>query len=200
MGINDLVKEIKGKLTHHHELYRFPVKAELWEDIFDQVINPNSDKWEGGGHSVGADVIAENDLRYGIFPKGSRIQNKSGSINLKNQTIKWNGHRTTSHKTIEEKVDFISQSHYDFYVMLGRVKKEWDQGKKVYHLIIFDSDKIDYSKLKWEEKMSKDNSKVTGWKGIGELPYSADITISTSHQLWTTANLNYLGTSYRIEI
>ena len=56
------------------------------------------------------------------------------------------------------------------------------------------------SKLKWEEKMSKDNSKVTGWKGIGELPYSADITISTSHQLWTTANLNYLGTSYRIEI
>ena len=136
MGINDFVKEIKEKLIHHHDLYRFPVKAELWEDIFDQVINPNSDKWEGGGHSVGADVIAENDLRYGIFPKNSRIQNKSGSINLKNQTIKWNGHRTTSHKTIEEKVDFISQNHYDFYVMLGRVKKEWEQGKRVYHLII----------------------------------------------------------------
>ena len=182
MGINDFVKEIKEKLIHHHDLYRFPVKAELWEDIFDQVINPNSDKWEGGGHSVGADVIAENDLRYGIFPKNSRIQNKSGSINLKNQTIKWNGHRTTSHKTIEEKVDFISQNHYDFYVMLGRVKKEWEQGKRVYHLIIFDSNKIDYSKLKWEEKMSKDNSKVTGWKGTGELPYSADITKSTSHQ------------------
>mgnify|MGYP006130224747 FL=1 len=34
-----LVSEITNKIEQHHKLYRFPVKAELWEDIFDQSIN-----------------------------------------------------------------------------------------------------------------------------------------------------------------
>ena len=196
-----LIQQIQEKLTQHHNLYRFPVKAELWEDIFDQVINPNSDKWEGGGHSVGADVIAENDLKYGIFSKNSRIQMKSGDINFKNQTIKWNGHRTTTHKTIDEKIDFISQNHYDYFVMLGRDKKDWKNGNKIYYLIIFESSKIDYKKLNWEEKMSKDNSKVTGWKGTNDtLSYSAEINKSMSDQLWTTSELNYLGNVHKIEV
>ena len=93
-------------LNQHHKLYRFPVKAELWEDIFDQSINGWDSKWEGGGHSVGADVISEDVDR-------TRYQNKSGSININKNIIKWNGHRTTTHKTIEDKINFISKPHYD---------------------------------------------------------------------------------------
>ena len=69
----DMVKNIKNKITQHHKLYRFPVKAELWEDIFDQVINGKDSNWSGGGHSVGADVISEGDDK-------TRYQNKSGVI------------------------------------------------------------------------------------------------------------------------
>jgi len=63
---------LKDKLIKHHELYRFPVKAEFWEDIWDQCINPNGSKWIGGGHQSGADTEDENlNISY---------QNKSGQI------------------------------------------------------------------------------------------------------------------------
>jgi len=189
----DMVKNIKNKITQHHKLYRFPVKAELWEDIFDQVINGKDSNWSGGGHSVGADVISEGDDK-------TRYQNKSGVINLNKNIIKWNGHRTTSHKTIDEKIDFISKSHYDKYVMLGRNKKDWDKGIKRYWYIEFDSKKIDYTKLNWIEKYSK-NGNLTGWVGTNvKLPYSAVINKSQSDQLWTECDLDYLGKKIEIVI
>ena len=173
-------------MNKHHKLYRFPVKAELWEDIFDQSINGWDSNWEGGGHSVGADVISEGSDK-------TKYQNKSGAINLNKNIIKWNGHRTTSHKTIEEKVDFISKPHYDKYVMLGRNKKDWDNDIKKYSLIIFDVEKIDYKSLNWEPTYSK-NGSINGWAGNNDnLPYSAKISKATSHQLWTECDIDYLG-------
>jgi len=190
---NKIIKSIEHMLNQHHKLYRFPVKAELWEDIFDQSINGWDSKWEGGGHSVGADVISEDVDR-------TRYQNKSGSININKNIIKWNGHRTTTHKTIEDKINFISKPHYDKYIMLGRNDKDWKNGIKRYWYIEFDSDKIDYTKLKWTEKYSK-NGNLTGWVGTNdELPYSAVINKSQSDQLWTECDLNYLGKKTEIII
>ena len=195
--MNQLLQQLEQKITQHHNLYRFPLKAELWEDIFDQTINSFNSKWEGGGHSVGADVVSENNS---LFQKGSRLQLKSGDYNPKNNTVKWNGHRTTKHKTIDEKIDFISQNHYDYYVMLMRNKKDWKMGHKIYYLLMFESNKIDYSSLIWFEKHSKQNN-LTGWKGMGTTqPYTAEINISMSHQLWTTSDVSYLGIPHKIEI
>jgi hypothetical protein len=193
---NDLVKKIKNKLKKHHELYRFPCKGEQWEDIFDQCINSESSNWIGGGHSVGADVISENN---NVFEINSRFQNKSGDIDFVKGTLKWNGHRTTKHKTLDEKIKFISSNHYDYYAMLARDKKDWESGKKIYYLIIFNSNKIDYSSLDWSEKYDK-NGNLTGYKGIGSDEYFAEINKSMSDQLWTTANLSYFGEHYKIEI
>ena len=187
-----ILKKIEEKIKLHHTLYRFPVKAELWEDIFDQSINGNISNWNVGGHDVGTDVICESI--------GTRYQNKSGDINLNKGTITWSGHRTTSHKTIKEKVKFISQNHCDEYVMLGRNKKEWNGGIKSYYLINFDSSLIDYSKLKWSETYSK-KGKLTGWVGLNdELPYSAKISLSMSAQLWTECDIKYLGNMKKITI
>ena len=195
--MEQLLQQLEQKITQHHNLYRFPLKAELWEDIFDQTINSFTSDWEGGGHSVGADVVSENNS---LFQKGSRLQLKSGDYNPKNNTVKWNGHRTTKHKTIEEKVDFISKNHYDYYVMLMRNKKDWKEGKKIYYLLMFESSKINYSSLIWFEKHSKQNN-LTGWKGMGTTqPYTAEINISMSHQLWTTSDVSYLGIPHKIEI
>jgi len=192
----ELSKQLEEKLQKHHELYRFPCKAEQWEDIFDQIINSVSSNWIGGGHSVGADVISENNK---LFPKNTRIQNKSGEIDFEKKTLKWNGHRTTKHKTLDEKINFISSNHYDYYAMLARDKKDWKCGDKIYYLIIFKSTKIDYSSLDWSEKYGK-NNKLSGWKGNGNPNFSAEINKAMSDQLWTTSNLDYIGETYKIHI
>jgi len=74
------LKQIEEKLKLHHSLYRFPVKAELWEDIFDQSINGMYSNWNVGGHDVGTDVICES--------VGTKYENKSGDINIKKGTKK----------------------------------------------------------------------------------------------------------------
>lgn len=193
---NDLLQKIKHKLEKHHELYRFPCKAEQWEDIFDQCLNSLSSNWKGGGHDSGADIIAENSS---VFEMYSRLQNKSGELNLRKKTLKWNGHRTTKYKTLKEKVKFISSNHYDYYVMLARDKKDWQLGQRIYYLIIFKSTKIDYSSLDWQEKYGRNNN-LTGWKGHGNPNYDAEINKSMSDQLWTRANLDYLGELHKIHI
>lgn len=189
---NKILKKIEEKLKLHHSLYRFPVKAELWEDIFDQCINGNDSNWNAGGHDIGTDVICES--------AGTKYQNKSGNINQKKGTIIWSGHRTTSHKTIKEKINFISKKHCDEYIMLGRNKKEWDNGNKSYYVINFDSSLIDYSKLNWSETYSK-KGKLTGWVGRNDkLPYSAKISLSMSDQLWTECSIEYLENIKKISI
>ena len=187
----EIINKITEKIEQHHKLYRFPLKAELWEDIFDQSINGWNSEWYGGGHSSGADVISEGKDK-------TRYQNKSGDVNLNKNTIKWNGHRTTSHKTIDDKVKFISKPHYDKYVMLGRNKKDWKKGIKRYYLLIFDADLIKYDNLNWNESFGKDNT-LNGWKGNNDsLPYTALISKKMSDQLWTECDIDYLGDKIEI--
>ena len=84
--------------------------------------------------------------------------------------------------------------------MLGRNKKEWDSGIKRYYLLIFNSDKIDYTNLDWKEIFNKDNE-VNGWSGKNSnLSYSAKISKSMSDQLWTESDIDYLGKLYTIDI
>lgn len=191
-----LANSIKKKLKQYHKLYRVPVKGEIWEDIYDQVINNNvTSDWAKkiGNHAVGADVVSNHD--------GIGYQNKAGKINPKNGTITWSGARTTKHKTIDEKVNFISEKHCDKYIMLARNEKEWNRGIKKYYLLIFDSHLIDYSKLNWNEYTSKNKNNVEGWNGTNnEIQFSAKIIKSMSDQLWTTAKLDYLGTPIEIVI
>mgnify|MGYP003138168979 CR=1 FL=1 len=178
----NIINKITDKIEQHHKLYRFPVKAELWEDIFDQVLNGWDSSWDGGSHSTGADVVSEGKDK-------TRYQNKSGDVNLNKGTIKWNGSRTTSKKTIEEKIDFISQPHYDKYVMLGRNKKDWKQDIKRYYLLVFDASLIAQMEKEWPSMTSDKN-----------LPYKASISKSMSDQLWTECDINYLGKPIEIVI
>ena len=93
-----LIAKIFKKLKLHHTLYRFPVKAEYWEDIWDQCINSNGSNWIGGSHTSGPDTIDEkSNITY---------QNKSGII--KDNHVKITSHRTkNAGPTIEEKLNFI---------------------------------------------------------------------------------------------
>lgn len=177
-----IIKGIKEKIELHSKLYRFPVKAELWEDILDQVLNPKNDNWseDMGNHSSGGDVES-NGISY---------QCKSGSLNWKTNSIKWNGHRTTKLETISEKVDFISEKHCDRYAFLARDSK-WKENKD-YYLIIVDSDFLNYKSMNWSVKMGRNGSQ-SGWEANSE-NYSALISKSMSDQLWTSMDIDYLKT------
>ena len=184
-----LIRCLKMKLMKHHGLYRFPVKAELWEDIWDQCINPNGSNWIGGGHQSGADTMNEtSNISY---------QNKSGQID--DGYVKITSHRTKKYPSLEEKLDFISQDHCDKYVLLSRDESEWKKGIKSYYLMIFDSNLLDFRSLEWSEhilKTGKNKGKHNGgYIGKGDSgKFSARIDgPGSSNQLHITINIDYIG-------
>tara|TARA_B110000438_G_scaffold163105_1_gene156142 strand:+ start:129 stop:725 length:597 start_codon:yes stop_codon:yes gene_type:complete len=182
---NEMIEKIIDNIKLYHKIFRFPLKAELWEDIFDQAINIEKSRWEVGSHTQGGDVRGPDGITY---------QNKSGQI--KNGKIQWSGNRLTRHNGLEAKIDFISSHLYDKYAFLARDINDWKNEKKIYHFIVFDSSFIDYSfeSLKWKETYAERGAlkgRCNGWKGKCS-DYDAKIQKQMSDQLWTTAKLSYL--------
>ena len=180
-----IIENLTAKLKKHHKLYRFPCKAELFEDLLAQTLKEvTPDKavlWSAGSHASGAD-ITWNTIR---------IQNKSGNFNLKKGIIKFNGSRTTKYKKLEEKIDFLSKDKYDLYVLLGREKK-FNIDSPKYIFMWFDAKKLDYRNLTWEEKEKH-------WEGQGE-NFSCRIVRSMSDQLWVESKISYLGEVNEIQL
>ena len=185
-----LTEKIYENLQWHHSGYRYPVKAEYWEDIWDKCINPQGSDWVGGGHQSGADT------KHNIT--GISYQNKSGTIN--DNIVSFTSHRLKSRgETLKQKIEFLSEDHCDKYVLLSRDKNEWENGIKAYKLMIFNSKLINFRELKWIRdipKRGKNKGKHTGkYKGIEENNnYSARIDgPGTSHQLHIDIKLDYIG-------
>ena len=184
-----LIDCLKKKIIKHHELYRYPVKAELWEDIWDQCINPNGSKWKGGGHQSTADTHDET-LKVSY-------QNKSGQID--GHYVNITSHRTKKHITFEEKLEFISQNHCDKYVLLSRDENEWKNNIKAYYLMIFDSNLLDFHSLEWVPHILKTGKKKGehngGYIGNGD-PQKFTARIDgpgSSNQLHIKINIDYIG-------
>tara|TARA_R110001599_G_scaffold280136_1_gene481334 strand:- start:1018 stop:1680 length:663 start_codon:yes stop_codon:yes gene_type:complete len=185
-----LLKAIEDKLTWFHGGIRHPLKAEYWEDIWDQCMNPDGSNWIGGGHQSGADTKHVNsNVSY---------QNKSGQI--KGNNVEITSHRTKgAGPSMEEKLKFISKDHCDKYVLLSRDEKDWKKKIKSYNLMVFDSNIIDFKKLDWSPHIpgrGKNKGKHNGgYIGSGEPDkYSARIDgPGSSNQLHITINLDYIG-------
>jgi len=184
-----LINCLKSKLMKHHELYRYPVKAEYLEDIWDQCINPNGSKWVGGGHQSGADT---KDVNLNIS-----YQNKAGQID--GDYVKITSHRTKKHPSFEEKLNFISKNHCDKYVLLSRDESEWKNNIKSYYLMIFDSSLLDFRSLEWSKHILKTGKKKGdhngGYIGKGDkCKFSARIDgAGSSNQLHISINIDYIG-------
>ncbi len=186
-----LINCLKSKLIKHHELYRWPVKAELWEDLWDQCINPRGSKWVGGGHQAGADTLDDiNNISY---------QNKSGQI--KKNSVEITSHRLAKQAgpTFEDKLNFISKKHCDKYVLLSRDENDWKNNIKSYYLMIFDTKLLDFRSLEWSEHIPSRGANAGkhngGYIGKGDpLKFSARIDgPGTSNQLHISINIDYVG-------
>ena len=185
-----LVPYIKERLTKHHELYSGQCKAEYWEENLAYALRKagfGSDWKPDFNHKSGVDQTTDD---------GIRISNKGGQVSA--DTIKISGSRLTKHKTIENKLNFLSLKKEDYIFCLGTEKEKWEDMssredmKKFYYFIVIDSNKLNYKEQEWKEFIGQrgaSKGKISGWQCISE-DYSAKIQRSMSDQLWTTVKLD----------
>lgn len=189
-----LVPLIRQRLQLHHELYSCQCKAELWEETSAWALREagfGSD-WEPDfNHVVGIDQTT-ND--------GVGISNKGGSMNPTLTYMQISGSRLTKHKTIQEKLDFLSNKTEDLVFCLATNKKEWQSGMIRYYFIVVDAKKLDYHNQAWEPTFPKNGGdNPTGYKC--EAPsYRAKITKSMSDQIWTDISSDMFEEIHQIDI
>jgi hypothetical protein len=189
-----LVPFIIDRLKRHHELYSQQCKAEYWEEILCWTLKQSglgSDWKPDSNHKSGMDQTTDDN---------TKISNKSGSII--SDSIEISGSRLTKHKTLKEKLEFLSDKKEDYIFCLATDKKEWEKGIKRYYFVVIDSDKLNYHEQEWKETngtKGRYKDKVNGWSCLSEV-FSAKISKSMSDQLWTTVKLDYCEEIYEINI
>ena len=190
----DIVFYLRQLLANHHSLYSGQCKAEYWEELCSKALiraGFGSDWKPDFNHVTGEDQRTST---------GVRISNKGGK--LKDDVLTISGSRLTKHKTLEEKVAFISEQHDD-YVFCLATDDDWDPAKPVYYFVVIDSKSLAYDKGEWVEtfaKQGKSKGKHNGWKTTSNLGFSARIVMSMSHQLWTDIDKQLFVEVHKIEL
>lgn len=196
INFKNLVPHLTVLLTQHHSLYSGKCKSENWEELCSKALilsGLGSDWKPNANHNVGKDQMTNCGLR---------ISNKSGKLNKENTILEISGSRLTSHKTLEEKLKFLSHKHEDFILCLASKDEDWNIGKKIYYFIIIDSKNLNYEEAIWEDMIStrsKNIGKITGHKckGVG---FSAKILNTMSHQIWTKIESSLYKEFYELVI
>lgn len=143
-----------------------PLKGEHLEEVLFHAIRDASPssiiEWDPNSHTVGRDITVD------LF----RISVKSCSLPKKETTpIEYSSFRTTSLKTIEEKVAYFDQSHYDTVVCLTRRESR----ESVHYSLREITHPFRFSEMEWSE----DSVNFTGLHPKGK----AVVRKSRSHQL-----------------
>lgn len=138
--IPDFIDLIKCKIIDHEKIYRTKIKADQVEDILSRSLEEIgfSNDWfkHRGSHRKGVDIALDEN--------GMKISVKSGTVaqakGKKILTI--TSYRTSEHKSLEDKVAFISAKHEDIIFSFAENEKD-----KFYTLRIFA--KPDLGTLVW---------------------------------------------------
>jgi hypothetical protein len=168
--LNDsVIKEIQRRIIKHHELYDSKVSSVLWEEILYKsfITNNLKSEWNMGGHGVGTDVKCE----------GVSISCKSGLIKGKKiKKLNISSYRTTTFKTLEEKLNYLDKKHEDVIFSLV-----YDNQK--YKIFVFQQPKI--SNLSWTETNGQ-------WKCVDKNNTWNEFKISKkmSDQFWMNLSID----------
>jgi hypothetical protein len=166
---NNVIEEIKQRIIKHHELYDSKISSILWEEILYKSLIKNNLKseWNMGGHGVGTDVKCEDisiSCKSGVI-KGKKIK----KLNI-------SSYRTTSLKTIEEKVNYLDQKHEDIIFSLVNHNNE-------YKIYVFVQPQV--GQLLWKETKGQ-------WKSIDSNTWNEfKISKSMSDQFWMNLSLDH---------
>ena len=113
----DFLVTFSNYVEDHKRIYdHVKIKGEMFEEILYKSLITYSPgiEWNPGGHQVGYDIK--------FFDIG--ISCKCGSV--KSNKLIISGSRTTLHKTIKEKIDFLNKNHYDVIVSFAENKKKYE--------------------------------------------------------------------------
>ena len=167
------------ELAWHHRVYKQAAKGEFLEELVSNATKHTelNNEYIQGSHKVGEDQKID----------GWRISNKSGVLEPDRgkwaNSLKINGSRTSRHKSLESKLNFLSGDHYDFTLCCARIESEWKHGKRIYHLIALPH--INYSSMNWS--LRGDEVSDFAHTCIESHPdiYARINGPTTSYQLWT---------------
>jgi hypothetical protein len=167
---DSVLEEIKTRIKKHHELYDNKVSSTLWEEILHKSFKTNNlnSIWNMGGHGVGTDVKCEDisiSCKSGVI-KGKKIKKLSIS-----------SYRTTSLKTIQEKLNYLDQKHEDVIFSLVH------DGYK-YKIFVLIQPKV--SNLNWLETKGQ-------WKAVDRDNTWNEFKISKSmsDQFWMNLSMDH---------
>lgn len=178
---NDLYKEIQRRLILHHDLYQNTVKSTYWEEILYRSLKSigEAPEWNCGSHNIAYDLLLN----------GVKISCKSGTPTKTH--LKFSGYRLTSHKTLSDKIRFITSHNQCVHVFLSSIIDK-KTNTVTYKLFSIDAIRIPYNSMKWEEQEKR---------YVGEHnDYKADIVKSMSDQLWTRVPIIKLTKHFEIDI
>lgn len=186
--LDDLTPHLYRRINDYHKQFMLPLYAEQWEEILHRSFNDigKNTSWKPvRSHKVGEDMCLE-DI------ENSRISCKSGQFindrSLGRICVNFNGGRSTSFSTLEDKIDHFCKSHDDYYFLLAKEKKF----NKKYKLLVFESPTCRVNQLIWTESSSGKE-----WKGNGN--FKASIRKSMSAQLWITIPLDMIPYQFDID-
>jgi hypothetical protein len=165
---NSVIEEIKNRISKHHELYDSKISSTLWEEILYKsfIKNNMNSTWNMYGHQSGSDVECE----------GKQISCKSGVIKGKKiKKLCISSYRTTSLKTIQEKIEYLDKKHEDVIFSLV-----FDDCK--YKIFVFIQPKV--GNLEWNETKGQ-------WKTIDKETWNEyKISKSMSDQFWMNLSID----------
>lgn len=144
-GLSDLIEEIIFFQQTQTSILRndnYLIKDKDTQAIFESILCNYQQKIHPNNHMKG----------YDLKHLGNKISIKSGTVT--NGLLTFSYSRTTEHKTLDDKIEYLS-SFDNLIVGLASEKLKSDNPNIItkvrYHLYYFQANKIDLTNMKWEE-------------------------------------------------
>lgn len=191
-NMNNLVMMIKKNVKTYHTIIRQPITGTIWEEILANSFNDIGyattwNHWDNS-HKVGEDMRLVGIDRSRISCKSGVFKNNK----ILGPCVEYSGSRTTKHKTLGDKLDFLSMKSYDYHFMLSK-NKIFDG---TYKLLIIDASVCNVKDLEWTpNKNNKPGDYVTVEGG----DFKAEIRESCSSQLWVILPLGRVSYLFNIQ-
>lgn len=181
--------QLKKEIMAFSYISKIPLIGAIWEERVYEALKElgiKNIKWLIGSHGSGSD-IETNEYKFSIK---SQKSTKNFSIS---------SFRTTSHKTLEDKIKFIFNEGKNFthYLILSR---KYFKNKIVYKVYLIDVDIMSEEEfaLPWQETYSK--GALSGWTSGWRNGIRLEIRKQMSDQLWIFINEEKLNNCKYIKL
>jgi hypothetical protein len=173
---------LRKEIIVYSFLNKIPITSFAWEErVYNALVFSGIDDksiiWTPGSHKSGADINI-----------GDKYSFSCKSMITKRNIVRISSFRTTSFKTLEDKIHFIDNKGKNFthYLVITRT---YFKHRLRYAVYMIDANYIQASMYDWKETFGKD-SKFTGWKTKFVNGIMLKIKRGLSDQLWISININ----------